>query len=78
MKQSRIVDGRQMQPPEPFEKTMEALDDLPDGEELVLLLYRDPQPLYRALGLSGYRHETALLADGTREIRIWRLAGSAP
>lgn len=78
MKQSRIIDGRQMQPPEPFEKTMEALDDLPDGEQLVLLLYRDPQPLYRALGLSGYRHETAVLPDGTREIRIWRTGGAAP
>lgn len=77
MKDHRIIDGRLMTPPEPFERTMEALDDLPEGERLVLLLYRDPQPLYRALDLSGYRHETQVLADGTREIRIWRARGAA-
>ena len=77
MTDHRIIDARLMEPPEPFERTMEALDELPDGEMLVLMLYRDPQPLYRALDLSGYRHDTVVLEDGTREIRIWRPAGAA-
>lgn len=71
-KSARVVDARYLEPPEPFVRTMEALDDLPDGEKLLLLLYREPHPLYRALVQNGYRHETELVADGTFEILIWR------
>jgi uncharacterized protein (DUF2249 family) len=76
MSEQRVIDGRLMTPPEPFERTMEALDSLPDGEQLLLLLYREPHPLYRALDLSGYRHQTVIGDDGTHEIRIWRTAGA--
>jgi tRNA 2-thiouridine synthesizing protein A len=72
MSTERIIDARLMPPPEPFERTMEALDALPDGEILQLWLYRDPHPLYRALDLSGYRHQTTVRDDGTHVIAIWR------
>ena len=35
----RVIDGRELQPPEPLELALAALDTLPDGEELELLLY---------------------------------------
>lgn len=70
MTQQLVIDGRDMQPPEPLEQTLAALDSLlPDGE-IVLLLYCQPQPLYQILRRNGYSWTESLLADGTNEIRI--------
>ncbi len=65
-----VVDGRGLLPPEPLELTISALEKLPDGEELLVLLYCTPHPLYAVLNQSGYRHESRMLEDGTTEIRI--------
>jgi uncharacterized protein (DUF2249 family) len=70
-----VIDGREMQPPEPMERTMEALDTLADGDEVVLLLYCQPHPLFTILKNNGYAWSEDLRADGTREIRIHRLPG---
>ena len=43
----RTVDARFMEPPQPFVATMEMLDTLQPGEEMLLLLFREPHPLYR-------------------------------
>ncbi len=74
-KSDRVLDARGLEPPEPFVLTMDALDRLPDGERLLLLLYREPYPLYKALGNNGFRYEAEHTADGTVEILIWREAG---
>jgi len=68
--QQLVIDGRDMQPPEPLEQTLEALDTLPPDGEIVLLLYCQPQPLYQILRRNGYGWTESLLADGTNEIRI--------
>jgi tRNA 2-thiouridine synthesizing protein A len=73
-----ILDARQMMPPEPMERTLEALGELaPDGE-LILLLYREPMPLYKILRNNGYTHRTTLREDGTFEIAIRPAASGAP
>ncbi len=74
---SRVVDGRYLEPPEPFVLTMDALDVLPAGEKLLLLLFREPHPLYKVLRDNGYAYETEMQADGTFEILIWKNAGLA-
>lgn len=66
----RIIDGREMQPPEPLERTLEALDGLPPGEELLLLLYCHPLPLFNILRNHSFVWEEKILEDGTHEIRI--------
>ncbi|HTY98792.1 MAG TPA: DUF2249 domain-containing protein [Rhodocyclaceae bacterium] len=66
----RLIDGRDLLPPEPLELTLTALDSLPDGEELLLLLYCQPHPLYQILRRNGYVWRETALADGTHEIRI--------
>jgi len=71
----RIIDGREMQPPEPMERTLEALNTLAEGDELLLLLYCQPQPLFNILSRNGYAWSDELRADGTREIRIHKLPG---
>lgn len=65
-----IIDGRDLQPPEPLELTLEALDELQPGQEIVLLLYCEPQPLYSILRRNGYFHTSTYQPDGTNEIHI--------
>ena len=65
-----VIDGRELQPPEPMERTLEALDRLPDGDDLLLLLYCQPHPLFNILRNNGYTWDEEVRADGTREIRI--------
>jgi len=65
-----IIDGREMQPPEPLEKTLEALDKLQPNEELLLLVYCHPVPLFNILRNNGYAWQEDVREDGTHEIRI--------
>lgn len=71
-KTPHVVDARYMEPPEPFVKTMEMLDLLQEGEKMLLLLFREPHPLYKVLKQNGHGYETELLPDGTFEILISR------
>ena len=69
-KADRVVDGRDLEPPEPFILTMEALDAISPGQTVMLVLGREPFPLYRALQLNGYAWETTHHDDGTVEVLI--------
>ena len=53
-----------------MERALEALDTLADGDELVLLLYCQPQPLFNVLRKNGYAWQETVQDDGTHEIRI--------
>lgn len=68
----QFIDGRMMNPPEPFEKTMEALDLIEGDEQIVLLLNCQPHPLFNALRRNGYRWDETSLPDGSFEYRIRR------
>ena len=74
MSSQRVIDGRDMQPPEPLEKALEALDSLPPDGELVLLLYCQPHPLYQILRRNGYVWTETMQAEGTNEIHIRKAA----
>ena len=67
-----IVDGCGLEPPEPFVRTMEGLAELPPGGRLLLLLPRQPFPLYRVLENEAYRWSATATARGVWEILIWR------
>lgn len=71
-KTPHVVDARYMEPPQPFVETMEMLDRIEPGEQMLLLLFREPHPLYKVLRQNGHDYETELLADGTFEILITR------
>ena len=66
----RVIDGRDLLPPEPMTLTLAALGELPSGAQLVLLLYREPFPLYAVLSRKGFTHRTELAPDGTYSIHI--------
>jgi uncharacterized protein (DUF2249 family) len=65
-----LIDGREMVPPEPLERTVEALDTLAAGDDILLLLHCTPQPLFNILRNSGFSWREEFAADGTHEIRI--------
>ena len=65
-----LVDARGLEPPEPFEKVMDAISDMGPGDMVLMLLEREPHPLYRVLDRNGYEHHTTFRDDGVLEIRI--------
>jgi uncharacterized protein (DUF2249 family) len=65
-----VVDGRGLEPPEPMEKVLAALDDLQPGQRVRFLIHRQPYPLYDILRRYHYRYETTAFADGHFEILI--------
>jgi hypothetical protein len=69
---SPVIDGRGMEPPEPLERALQALQTLAEHDELLLLLYCQPHPLYGLLKQRGCTWTELLRADGTREVRIRR------
>jgi len=64
------LDARNLEPPEPFERVMEALCDLKPGDQILLILDREPHPLYRVLERNGYNWKTTSFDDGRFEILI--------
>jgi hypothetical protein len=70
MAEPRVIDGRDMLPPEPLERALAELGTLGPEEELVMLLRCEPVPLYAMLDRNGFRHATTRQPDGTTEVRI--------
>ena len=66
------LDVRGLEPPEPLEKVLDALDLLPAGEHLCMLIEREPRPLYRILANNGFAYSTATLPGCLYEVTIWR------
>jgi hypothetical protein len=65
-----LVDARGLEPPEPFERVMEAIADMGADDTVLMLLEREPYPLYRVLDRNGYAYHTTYRDDGVFEIRI--------
>ena len=65
-----VIDARGLAPPAPFERVMEALCELQPGQRILLILEREPFPLYRVLERNGYTHRTTQSDQGHFEIEI--------
>jgi uncharacterized protein (DUF2249 family) len=65
-----VLDVCGLEPPEPLVRAMEVLDQLGPAEKLLVLLPREPYPLYRALELNGFCWQTVCRPDGTVEVLI--------
>ena len=72
MASERLLDVRDLPPPEPLERVLAALHALRDAQYLRARLPREPYPLYPLLQEFGYAWR-ARPADGACfEILIWR------
>jgi uncharacterized protein (DUF2249 family) len=68
----RLLDVRELEPPEPLERVLELLDTLAAGDSLRMLHRRQPNLLYPILEREGFAHRTTTTAEGDFEILIWR------
>ncbi len=64
------LDMRGLEPPEPMERILTALSTLRGSQRLVILIPRQPLPLYRILERNGYSHSTRLRDDGLFEVIV--------
>jgi hypothetical protein len=71
------IDGRELQPPEPFDRTLAAIAGMPPGHALVLLAPCEPRPLFRFLRLNGYDYRCVYEPGGWFEVRMWHSADTA-
>lgn len=65
----RKLDAREIAG-EPFEDIMAALDDLSDGESLLLVNSFEPEPLYDVLEERGFEYETVNPATNVWHVEI--------
>jgi uncharacterized protein (DUF2249 family) len=70
VKNQVLIDARWLEPPEPMERVLAAIDTLHPGQGIRFLIHREPLPLYGVLQKMGYRHKTHLLEDGGYEVQI--------
>ncbi|MES2017617.1 MAG: DUF2249 domain-containing protein [Pseudomonadota bacterium] len=65
------LDARGLEPPEPLERVLDALEQLAVGERLCMLIEREPRPLYRILLNNGFAYKTESGPGLPYEVTIW-------
>lgn len=66
------LDVRGLQPPEPLERVMHALGMLEPDHHLLVVIDREPFPLYGLLIERGFESISKTIAPGHHEVRVWR------
>ena len=69
----KIIDARGLPPPQPFERVLEALLELPHGDKLKLVVPHEPAPLFRFLLRNNYAYRVENVAQGHCEVVMWEL-----
>lgn len=64
------LDVRGLLPPEPLERVLEALDHLTPAGRIVMLIDREPLPLYRILERNGYHYRAVEQGSGDYRLEI--------
>ncbi len=65
-----FLDLRGMFPPEPMERVLDALAALLPGQQIRLLIEREPHPLFRILENNGYRYRSTQPEPGLFQVTI--------
>ncbi len=69
----KTIDARGLPPPQPFDRVLAALGELPLGEKLKLIVPHEPVPLFRFLLRNNYAYRSELIAPGHCEVVMWEL-----
>ncbi|HEY9052687.1 MAG TPA: DUF2249 domain-containing protein [Gammaproteobacteria bacterium] len=72
-----VVDVHELQPPEPMELALNALDKLGDGDYIKMIHRMQPMPLYRILDENGFRYKAITGTTSAFDIYIWRASDKA-
>jgi uncharacterized protein (DUF2249 family) len=65
-----FLDLRGLFPPEPMERVLDALAGLLAGQQIRMLIEREPHPLYRILETNNYRYSSTEPEPGLYQIVI--------
>ncbi len=57
-----VLDLRRLSPPQPMQRILEALEQLPRGEHLIAMTPLHPAPLLEMLDADGFAYRTQCLA----------------
>jgi uncharacterized protein (DUF2249 family) len=69
-----LLDVSDLSPPEPLERVLDALADLPEGDALKVRLPMEPVLLYPMLRSMGMNWERTAQQDNVVELLIWEPA----
>ncbi len=72
MASAPMLDVRGLEPPEPLERVMNALDGLGLDDHLKVVIDCRPVPLFRILERNGFAYSEEPGKDSLLEITIWR------
>jgi uncharacterized protein (DUF2249 family) len=65
-----FLDLRGLFPPEPMERVLDALAVLAEGQQVRMLIEREPHPLYRILERNGYKFRCSEPEPGLYQVVI--------
>jgi uncharacterized protein (DUF2249 family) len=65
-----FLDLRGLYPPEPMDRVLDALAGLLAGQQIRMLIERQPHPLYRILETNNYRYSSTEPEPGLYQIVI--------
>jgi uncharacterized protein (DUF2249 family) len=65
-----LLDLRGLFPPEPMERVLDALAGLLAGQQIRMLIEREPHPLFRILERNGYHYRTSEPEPGLYQVVI--------
>ena len=68
----KTIDARGLQPPAPMMRALEALELLPRGQKLIMLIHCEPRPLFRVLKHNGFDYRCKFIPEGYFEVAMWR------
>ncbi|MEF3192590.1 MAG: DUF2249 domain-containing protein [Campylobacterales bacterium] len=69
-----VLDVRELPAPEPLQKALLTLQELPETTGLLLIHRKLPQPLIELVTKQGYATEVEEPEEGLYHIRIWRVS----
>lgn len=67
-----LIDTREMEPPEPLVRVMEAVEQFKETEKIVMLHRHKPCQLLDKLNALGLNYNIIENNDGSVELTIWR------
>lgn len=67
-----IVDCRELEPPEPMVKVLEAVNNMASDEAVLMVHRKMPRLLFSKLDELGFSHELTEESEGLIKILIWR------
>ena len=77
MNREQILDVSHLEPPEPMDRILAAIQTIQPGQYLRVLIHRDPFPLYPFLEREGFSRLTRPGEHSGFEILIWHFGDEA-